>query len=348
MINREQRAARLQELAAQKIIIKDGPYGTEIQRRKLTEEDFRGDRFADHPSDLKGNNDILSLTRPDVLRDIARDYINAGAQILATNTFNANAISQADYATEAATYEINVEAAKLLREECDAAGEDVFVAGSIGPTNKTLSVSPKVSDPGYREVTFDEVKDVYREQVEGLLDGGADFILVETIFDSLNAKAALFAANEAGEARGETIPVMISLTLTDMAGRNLSGQGPDAFWYSVRHVKPLTMGLNCSFGAEGLRPHVASLSKLADTLICVYPNAGLPNDLGQYDELPEETAAFIKEWAESGIINVIGGCCGTTPAHIAAIARATKGIIPRQIPNIEPKMRLSGIDAHVF
>jgi len=277
MTTRAQRAARLSENAAEKIVIKDGPYETEIQRRKLSEDDFRGARFKDHPSDLKGNNDILSLTRPDVLRDIARDYLSAGAQILATNTFNANSISQADYGTEKHSYEINVAAAKILREECDAAGGDLFVAGALGPTNKTLSVSPRVSDPGYREVTFDYVKDVYREQIDGLLDGGADFILVETIFDSLNAKAALFAANEAGEARDEMIPMMISLTITDMAGRHLSGQGPDAFWHSVRHVKPLTMGLNCALGAEGLRPHVASLSKLADTLVFVYPHACLPN-----------------------------------------------------------------------
>lgn len=350
-MTREDKANQLRSIAAKKVIIKDGPYGTEIQRRKLSEEDFRGERFADHASDLKGNNDILSLTRPDVLRDIARDYINAGAQVLATNTFNANSISQADYHTEDATYDINKEAAHLLREECDAAETEdnpLFVVGSIGPTNKTLSVSPKVSDPGYREVTFDEVKDVYREQVDGLLDGGADFILVETVFDSLNAKAALFATSEAGEARGEEIPVMISLTLTDMAGRNLSGQGADAFWYSVRHTKPLTIGLNCSFGAEGLRPHVAALSKISDTLVCVYPNAGLPNDLGQYDEAPDETAAFIAEWAESGLMNIIGGCCGTTPTHIAAMAKATKGFVPRPIPTLEPRMRLSGIDAHVF
>lgn len=350
-MTRAQRADQLRALAAKKVIIKDGPYGTEIQRRKLTEADFRGERFADHGSDLKGNNDILSLTRPDVLRDIARDYINAGAQVLATNTFNANAISQADYNTEAVTYDINKAAANLLREECDAAaGADhpLFVVGSIGPTNKTLSVSPKVSDPGYREVTFDEVKDVYRQQVDGLLDGGADFILVETVFDSLNAKAALFAASEAGDARGEEIPVMISLTLTDMAGRNLSGQSPDAFWYSVRHAKPLSIGLNCSFGAKELRSHVAALSKIADTLMCVYPNAGLPNDLGEYDETPDETAALIKEWAESGLINVIGGCCGTTPSHIAAIAASTQGHAPRPIPKLDPRMRLAGIDAHVF
>ncbi|MEO0411857.1 MAG: homocysteine S-methyltransferase family protein [Pseudomonadota bacterium] len=348
---RAERAAKLREMAAKRILVKDGPYGTEIQRRKLNEADFRGERFADHPSDLKGNNDILSLTRPDVLRDIARDYIAAGADLLATNTFNANSISQADYGTESVTFDINKAAAKLLRQECDAAStpeKPLFVAGSIGPTNKTLSVSPKVSDPGYREVTFDEVKNVYREQVEGLLDGGADVILVETVFDSLNAKAALFAASEAGEEREEEIPVMVSLTLTDMAGRNLSGQSPEAFWYSVRHVKPILFGLNCSFGAKDLRAYVASLSKITDTLICVYPNAGLPNDLGEYDEAPNETAALIEEWADNGLINMIGGCCGTTPDHIAAIGRAVAGHPPRPIPQLEPRMRLAGIDPHIF
>lgn len=346
-----QRAETLKQHAAKRILIKDGPYGTEIQRRKLTEQDFRGTQFADHGHDMKGNNDILSLTKPDVLRDIARDYIEAGADLLATNTFNANAISQADYGAEAFSYDINKAAAQLLREECDAAAtpdKPRFVAGSMGPTNKTLSVSPRVSDPGYRDVDFDYVKDVYREQVEGLLDGGADLILVETVFDSLNAKAALFAASEAGEARGEEVPVMVSLTLTDMAGRNLSGQTPDAFWYSVRHAKPLTIGLNCSFGAKELREHVVSLSKIVDTLVCVYPNAGLPNDLGEYDEAPDETAALIQEWAQSGLINVIGGCCGTTPAHIAAMAAATKGFAPRKIPNPDAALRLAGLEAHTF
>lgn len=346
-----QRAALLQDHAAKRILMKDGPYGTEIQRRKLTEADFRGEQFANHGHDMKGNNDILALTRPDVLRDIARDYIAAGADILATNTFNATQISQADYGTQAHSYDINKAAAQLLREECDAAAtpeKPRFVAGSMGPTNKTLSVSPRVSDPGYREVDFDYMKDTYREQVEGLLDGGADLILVETVFDSLNAKAALFAASEAGEARGEEVPVMVSLTLTDMAGRNLSGQTPEAFWYSIRHAKPITVGLNCSFGANELREHVVALSKIVDTLICVYPNAGLPNDLGEYDETPEETAALINEWAQSGLINVIGGCCGTTPDHIAAISATTQGFAPRKIPSPAPAMRLAGIDAHTF
>jgi len=341
----------LRQHAKERILVKDGPYGTEIQRRQLSEADFRGEQFADHSHDMKGNNDILSLTRPDVLRDIARDYISAGADVLATNTFNANAISQADYGAEKYSYDINKAAAELLREECDAAAtpeKPRFVAGSMGPTNKTLSVSPKVSDPGYRDVDFDTVKDVYREQVEGLLDGGTDFILVETVFDSLNAKAALFAASEAGEARGIEVPVMVSLTVTDMAGRNLSGQTPEAFWYSVRHAKPLSVGLNCSFGAKELREHVVSMSKVADTLICVYPNAGLPNDLGQYDETPDETAALIKEWAQSGLINVIGGCCGTTPAHIAAMSSVTRDHAPRTLPKPEPLLRLAGIDAHVF
>ncbi len=302
--------------------------------------------------DQKGNNDILNLTRPQAIAGIARAYIEAGADLLATNTFNANAISQADYGTEALVRDINLAAARILRAEADAAtaedGWPRFVAGALGPTNKTLSLSPRVEDPGFREVDFDGMKSVYREQIDALLDGGVDFILIETVFDTLNAKAAAFAAMEAEEARGARVPVMISLTLTDMAGRNLSGQTVEAFWISVQHVRPLTIGLNCSFGATELRPHVQILAAQADALLMVYPNAGLPNAFGGYDELPDTTGRLIHEWAEAGLINVVGGCCGTTPAHIAAISRAVKDLPPRPVPGHLPALRLSGLEAAVF
>ena len=336
--------------ASQRILVKDGPYGTAIQKLGLQEHDFRGSLAVTH--DQKGNNDILNLTRPDAIAAIARGYIEAGADLLATNSFNANAISQADYGTEGLVREINLAAARILRAEADAAtaedGWPRFVAGALGPTNKTLSLSPRVEDPGFREVDFDGMKAVYREQIDALLDGGVDFILIETVFDTLNAKAAAFAAMEAEEARGVRVPVMISLTLTDMAGRNLSGQTVEAFWISVQHVRPLTIGLNCSFGATELRPHVQVLAAQADALVMVYPNAGLPNAFGGYDELPETTGQLIRDWAEAGLINVVGGCCGTTPAHIAAISRAVKGLPPRTILPHVPALRLSGLEAAVF
>ncbi|MGQ5701535.1 homocysteine S-methyltransferase family protein [Sandaracinobacteroides sp. A072] len=342
--------AAFRAAAASRILVKDGPYGTAIQGLGLKEEDYRGDLAVTH--DQKGNNDLLNLTRPDAIAGIARAYLDAGADLLATNSFNANAISQADYGTEALVADINRAAARILRTEADAAaradGRRRFVAGALGPTNKTLSLSPRVEDPGYREVDFDGVKAVYREQIDALLEGGVDFILIETVFDTLNAKAAAFAAMEAEEALGRRVPVMLSMTLTDLAGRNLSGQTVEAFWVSLAHVKPLTIGLNCSFGATELRPHVQLLARQADALLMVYPNAGLPNAFGGYDELPDETGALIHDWAEAGLINVVGGCCGTTPAHIAAIARAVKGLPPRKLPVPEPALRLSGLEATVF
>ncbi|MCH8685473.1 homocysteine S-methyltransferase family protein [Pedomonas mirosovicensis] len=345
-MNRAQKAEQFKQAAAARILVKDGPYGTAIQRLKLTETDFRAGR--DFTRDQKGNNDLLNLTRPDDIAGICRQYLEAGADVLATNTFNANRISQADYGTEDLTYDINVAAAKLTRalvDEYSTPERPRFVAGAIGPTNKTLSVSPDVNNPGFREVSFDEMKDVYRQQIDGLLDGGVDFILVETVFDTLNAKAALVAVDEAAEARGEEIPVMVSMTLTDMSGRNLSGQTVEAFWHAVSHARPLTMGLNCSFGATELRPYVTTLAKITDTLLCVYPNAGLPNEMGEYDELPETTGRLIADWAEHGLINVVGGCCGTTPAHIARINEAVTGLPPRAIPHPEPRLRLSGLEA---
>jgi 5-methyltetrahydrofolate--homocysteine methyltransferase len=336
--------------AARRILVKDGPYGTAIQALGLTEADYRAALTVNH--DQKGNNDILNITRPDAIAGIARDYIEAGADVLATNSFNANRISQADYGTEGLVREINLAAARILRAEIDAAtardGRRRFLAGALGPTNKTLSLSPRVEDPGFREVDFDGMKDVYREQIDALLEGGADFILIETVFDTLNAKAAAFAAMEAEEARGHRVPIMISMTLTDLAGRNLSGQTVEAFWVSLEHVRPLSIGLNCSFGATELRPHVQVLSGTADALIMVYPNAGLPNAFGGYDEAADTTGGLIRAWAEQGLVNAVGGCCGTTPAHIRAIADAVNGLPPRAIPRRAPALRLSGLEAAVF
>ncbi|MBX7513534.1 homocysteine S-methyltransferase family protein [Qipengyuania sp. GH38] len=330
--------------AAKRILVKDGPYGTEIQRANLAPEDYAaGTALA---QDQKGNNDLVNLTQPQVIRKICDSYIDAGAHILATNTFNANRISQADYGAEALVREINVSAARIIREAVDAREDGVqrFVAGAVGPTNKTLSLSPDVEDPGFREVSFDEIVDVYREQCAALIEGGADFILVETVFDTLNCKAAIMAVKQLERELGQDIPLMISLTLTDLSGRNLSGHTVEAFWHTVRHAKPLTIGLNCSFGAEQLRPHVQILSDIADTYLMAYPNAGLPNDLGEYDEVPETTAALTRVWAENRRINALGGCCGSTPEHIAAMARAVEGLRPRAVPSREPEMRLAGLE----
>ena len=316
------------------------------QRARLSAEDYAGDTGLSH--DQKGNNDLVNLTQPQVIADICQRYIDAGAHVLATNTFNANRISQADYGAEALVHEINVAAAKVIREAVDAAsakdGVPRFVAGAMGPTNKTLSLSPDVEDPGFREVTFDEVKQVYREQATALIEGGSDFILVETVFDTLNCKAAIMAVRELERELGRELPLMLSLTLTDLSGRNLSGHTVEAFWYAVRHARPATIGLNCSFGADQLRPHVQLLSGIADTLLMAYPNAGLPNELGEYDEEPETTAALVKAWAQNGRANILGGCCGSTPEHIAAIARAVEGIAPRKIPARDTKMRLAGLE----
>ena len=319
--------------AATRILVKDGAYGTMIQAERLAEADYRGD--LSFKLDQRGNNDLLNLTRPALIEAICQRFVDAGADILATNTFNATAISQSDYGPEAVALsdEMNRASARIIRKVADAAtaadGKPRWVAGAIGPTNKTLSLSPKVDDPGFREVDFDGVKAAYRAQVDALLDGGVDFILVETVFDTLNAKSAIMAVIEAGNARGHVIPIMVSMTLTDLSGRNLSGHTVEAFWASVRHARPLTIGLNCSFGAAQLRPHLAALSKLAETLVMAYPNAGLPNDLGDYDEAASETARQVSEWVSEGLVNAVGGCCGTTPAHIAAIATEVAGKPPR-------------------
>lgn len=350
MTNRQDIVDQFTRIAAERVLVKDGPYGTMVQAHALDEDGFRGDRFADFGHDLKGNNDILNITQARIVRDICDQYLEAGADIVATNTFNANRISQADYGAEHLVHEINHEAARITRAAADAAmaadpARPRLVAGAMGPTNKTLSVSPDVNNPGFREVTFDDMKEVYAEQAIGLLDGGADVLLVETVFDTLNAKAALVAIDELSERRGAAIPVMVSLTITDLAGRNLSGQTVEAFWHSVRHARPFSIGLNCSFGAEQLRPHAVAIAKAADTLVCVYPNAGLPNEMGEYDECPEVTSGHMGDWARAGLVNIVGGCCGTTPDHIRAIARAVTGLPPRPIPQPARAMRLSGLEA---
>ncbi len=329
-------AAVLSALLARRILVLDGAMGTMVQRRGLQEADFRGARFANHPRDLKGDNDLLVLTRPDVVREIHREYLEAGADIIETCTFNGTAIAQADYGLEAVVREMNVAAARLAREEADAWSARTperrrFVAGAIGPTNKTLSISPDVNDPAFRSVTFDDVREAYAEQVRGLIEGGCHILLIETIFDTLNAKAAIVAALEVFEELGVELPLMVSVTITDKSGRTLSGQTVDAFWTSVAHARPLAVGVNCALGAREMRPYVAELARMADTFISCYPNAGLPNAFGQYDEQAAETAALVRDLAAAGLVNIVGGCCGTTPDHIRAIAAAVEGIAPRAV-----------------
>ena len=343
------RAAFLEQ-ASQRILITDGAFGTQIQTKGLVEADYAGDLGL--TKDQKGNNDILALTKPEVPESIHRAYFEAAADIAETNTFSANKISQADYAAEDLVADINRESAALARrvadEFADKDGRPRFVAGAIGPTNKTLSLSPDVNDPGYREIDFDYLTDVYRAQCEALVEGGADFILIETVFDTLNAKAGIMAVRQMEQALGREVPIMLSMTLTDLSGRNLSGHTVEAFWYAVRHANPLTVGLNCSFGATQLAPHVAALSKIADCCTMHYPNAGLPNELGEYDEMPDTTAGFVLDWARRGLVNVLGGCCGSTPQHIAAMAKVVEGIAPRQIPEPARKTRLAGLEPFIM
>jgi 5-methyltetrahydrofolate--homocysteine methyltransferase len=336
--------------AARRILIKDGPYGTCIQDEKLPAEAYCAG--LDLLKDQKGNNDLLNITQPQVVRSICERFAEAGAEILATNTFNANRISQADYSAEHLVTDINRASAILIRDVADrftaADGKPRWVAGALGPTNKTLSLSPDVNDPAFREVDFDTVKEVYREQIDALVEGGVDFILVETVFDTLNAKAAIMATLEAEQALGRELPLMVSMTLTDLSGRNLSGHTVEAFWATVRHARPVTIGLNCSFGASQLRPHLVALNGIADTLVMAYPNAGLPNELGEYDEAAAETAAQISEWFDTGLVNIVGGCCGTTPEHIAAIALASRGRTPRQVPTAARQTLLAGLEPMVI
>ena len=329
------RAAELPALLARRIVVIDGAMGTMIQRFKLTEADFRGERFRDHPNDLKGNNELLQFTRPDVLRQIHDQYLAAGADIIETNTFGATSIAQEDYGLGPLAREMNVAAARIAKAAAAAAStpdKPRFVAGALGPTPRTASISPDVNDPGARNVSFEQLRAAYREQAEGLLAGGADLFLVETIFDTLNAKAAIFALDEVMEASGERLPVILSGTVTDASGRILSGQTVGAFWNSVRHARPLAVGLNCALGAALMRPYIEELSKVAaDTYISCYPNAGLPNPMSEtgFDETPEVTAGLMEDFAQSGFLNIVGGCCGTTPAHIERIAQRVGGYAPR-------------------
>ncbi len=339
----------LRELMSQRILILDGAMGTMIQSYKLEEADYRGERFADHPADLKGNNDLLVLTRPDIIKAIHLAYFNAGADIVETNTFNATSIAMADYKMESLVYELNVEAARLAKAAADEVtakepDKPRFVAGVLGPTNRTASISPDVNNPGYRNTSFDELVEAYTEATRGLLDGGADVLMVETVFDTLNCKAALFAIQTYLEANELNVPIMISGTITDASGRTLSGQTPEAFWNSVSHVKPLSIGLNCALGAKQLRPYAEELSSVADCFVSVHPNAGLPNEFGEYDDTPEEMAAVLREFADAGFLNIVGGCCGSTPPHIKAITAAMADQKPRVPPELKHWLRLSGLE----
>ena len=319
--------ARLRALLDERIVVLDGAWGTMLQRAGLADADYRGERFADHPQEVAGDPDLLNLTRPDVVLDIHRRYLAAGADITTTNTFTATSIGQADYGLEAAVHDLNVAGAQLARQAADEAGGR-FVAGSLGPLNVTLSLSPKVDDPAYRAVTFDQVAEAYAEQIRGLKEGGVDLLLLETIFDTLNAKAAIAAAQDVAP----ELPLWISVTIVDLSGRTLSGQTVEAFWTAVEHAKPLIVGVNCSLGAKEMRPHVEALSRIADTYTSCHPNAGLPNPFGGYDEQPHDTAALLQSFAEEGFVNIVGGCCGTTPRHIAAIRSAVEGVAPRERP----------------
>ena len=339
----------IRRLAAERILVLDGAMGTMIQELKLDEGAFRGARFDAWNREVRGNNDLLNITRPGAIRDLHLAYLRAGADIIATNTFSSTAIAQADYGMSDAAHELNVAGARLAREAADAVqredGTPRFVAGAVGPTNRTASISPDVSNPGFRAITFDQLRDAYAAQMRGLLEGGADLLLVETIFDTLNAKAAIYALSQISEERGAPVPVMISATITDRSGRLLSGQTPEAFWNSVSHAAPLSIGFNCALGAREMRAHVADIGRVADTLVCAYPNAGLPNAFGGYDEGPDQMSGLVGEFAASGLVNIVGGCCGTTPAHIRAIARAVDGKAPRTIPQATPRLRLSGLES---
>ena len=341
---------RLVQLLKERILILDGAMGTMIQRYRLAESDYRGERFKDWPSDLKGNNDLLALTKPAVIREIHEQYLDAGADILETNTFNGNRLSQADYGLEDYAAEIVTAAARLARDCADSfTAKDPekprFVAGVLGPTGKTASISPDVNDPGARNTSFDELVAIYAEATRALIAGGVDAILIETIFDTLNAKAAAFAVDQVFEEDGLVLPVMISGTITDASGRTLSGQTVEAFYNSLRHVRPLSIGLNCALGPDALRPHVEDLARVSETYTSFHPNAGLPNEMGEYDMTPDQMAGHIREWADSGFVNIVGGCCGSTPDHIRAIAAAVAGMAPRQPQPPDRRLRLSGLEA---
>jgi methionine synthase I (cobalamin-dependent) len=351
-MTREQRIAALKDAAAKRILIIDGAMGTMIQRYKFDEATYRGERFRHHPKSVKGNNDLLVLTRPDAIAEIHTGYLAAGADIISTNSFNSQRISLADYGMEDLAPEINSTAARLARTAADAAEKETpdrprYVAGALGPTNRTASISPDVNNPGFRGITFDELVEAYAEQARGLIEGGADVLLIETVFDTLNAKAAGFAALKTFDEMGVELPLIISGTITDRSGRTLSGQTPEAFFFSIRHLKPFAVGLNCALGAELMRPYLAEIAAVADTLTIAYPNAGLPNAMGEYDEGPHDMACQLGPWAKEGLLNIVGGCCGSTPEHIAEIREHVEKYPPRQVPKPEPKMRLSGLEPFV-
>jgi len=348
-MTRADRIAALKAAAREHILVLDGAWGVMIQSHALSEADFRGSRFKDHSEPLKGNNDVLCLTRPDIVAGLHHAYFAAGADISETNTFSSTAIAQGDYGLQAAVRDLNLEGARLAREVADRWTERTpqkprFVAGAIGPLNRTLSISPDVNDPAARAVTFDEVYAAYREQALALHEGGVDLFLVETIFDTLNAKAAIKAILDLEDDGLEPLPIWISGTITDRSGRTLTGQTAEAFWNSVRHARPFAVGFNCALGAELMRPYVAEMARIADTLVAAYPNAGLPNAMGQYDEQPHETSHMLHEWAEQGIVNILGGCCGTTPEHIRHVVEAVSGLKPRPIPERQKALRLSGLE----
>jgi 5-methyltetrahydrofolate--homocysteine methyltransferase len=347
-MNRKERFAAIQKTAEERIVILDGAWGTVLQGYALTEADFRGDRFAEHDRPLKGDNDVLCLTRPDIVREIHDLYLDAGADITSTNTFSSTTIAQADYALEHVVDDLNIAAARIARAACDAFaardGRVRLVAGAIGPTNKTLSLSPDVNDPARRDVTFEQVAAAYRQQARGLIEGGADIILIETIFDTLNAKAAIYGVEECFDDLGETLPIMISGTITDLSGRTLSGQTVEAFWHSVRHANPWSVGLNCALGPKDMDAHIRALARASNVRISAYPNAGLPNAMGGYDEGPGDMVRVMGPWMAQGVVNIVGGCCGTTPDHIRAIAEAAAGKPVRKTWTCEPVMRLSGLE----
>jgi methionine synthase I (cobalamin-dependent) len=349
-MDRSERLMALHQALGERILVLDGSWGVLLQSKGLEEADYRGERFAGHDHALKNNVDVLNLTQPEIVREVHDAYFEAGADIGTTNTFTANSVTQVDYGLGELCYELNRSGAALARERADLWTERTpakprWVAGSLGPTNRTSSVSINVDRPEARGIDFDPLRASYLDAARGLVDGGADLLLIETIYDTLNAKAAIAAVEELREERGIEIPIILSWTATDLTGRNLSGQTVEAFWNSIRHAEPLAVGLNCSFGARELRPSVVELSRAAEVPVSAYPNAGLPNELGGFDETPEITAGQLGEWARSGLVNIVGGCCGTTPEHIRQIAEAVAGLPPREIPTIEPHMRLAGIDA---
>ena len=348
-LEKRKRQIALDSAIKSRILVLDGAMGTMIQDKNLDENGYRGGKFKDWKKPIKGNNDILTLSQPEIIFEIHKLFLEAGADIVETNTFSSTSIAQSDYGMESYVYELNLEAAKLARKACNefdnmTPDKPRFAAGALGPTNRTASISPDVNDPGKRNISFDELKESYKEAINGLIDGGVDILIIETIFDTLNSKAAILAVEETYDQTGNRLPIMISGTITDLSGRTLSGQTLEAFWNSIRHCSAFSVGLNCALGAQQLYPYVRELSKIADTNICVFPNAGLPNEFGEYDQTPNDMAELIKEWVDEKLVNIIGGCCGTRPEHIRSISEIIQKKETRLIPSIEPKMKLSGLE----